>query len=412
MKAAIISQARMTSTRLPGKVMIRVQGVPLLKYHLKRLKSANLPIFLATTHNDTDDVLARYAKDNGIECFRGDEHDVLGRFYDCASIFGIDVIVRVTSDCPLIDGNLIRTHVKKYLSSYSPNTYMSNSLKRTFPRGFDFEIFSFKMLQEAYENAKTEAEREHVTPYFYATARDKFKMREIVMPVDKSDYRLTLDTTDDLDLLRRLIEGFEAERMNYKDIIRVLDENPELSEINAHVEQKEVEITEKEDDSAGAGTNAAAGGHVDYGYPHAALVEFVHRHWSGNAKGQTATELGDGHKGNAAFLREHGFDLVKSDQIANADFVAATHHFGATAEQVNQQFADLHSRLKSGSRALILLPGAADHRLTNGQKGFSPAEVDALLATHNWASAQKDQSITTYDNGRERKEIWLISLQK
>ena len=239
MKApGIISQARMTSTRLPGKVLIPVNGIPVLKYHTERLRQSGLPVFLATTVNATDDVIAEFGIMEKILVHRGSENNVLSRYYEAAGEFGLDVIVRVTSDCPLIDGSVIKQAVDEYLSLNDPYMYLSNVTTRTFPRGFDFEVFSFEALKEAYEHAITPAQKEHVTPYIRENVAGNITTRDITLTLDHSDLRITLDTPEDLQLISILIEKYKAHTLDHQEIIRILREHPELAKINAHVEQK------------------------------------------------------------------------------------------------------------------------------------------------------------------------------
>lgn len=237
-RAGIISQARMTSTRLPGKVMTKIAGTSVLKYHTDRLRESGLPVFIATTVNDTDDIIEEFGKQEGIPVYRGSEEHVLSRYYQAAEDFGLDIIVRVTSDCPLIDGKLIRQAVDKYLGLNNPAIYLSNVTTRTFPRGFDFEIFSFESLKDAYYHATTEIQIEHVTPYIRDNISGKIIIREITLDNDHSDLRITLDTPEDLELIRILIEQYQAYKLSYDAIINVIRKHPELAQINAHIEQK------------------------------------------------------------------------------------------------------------------------------------------------------------------------------
>lgn len=236
----IISQARMTSTRLPGKVLLTIGDKPVLQYHLERLQKSNLPIFLATTTNASDDLIVAFAQEHQVPCYRGDEQNVLSRYYECARQNNLDVIIRVTSDCPLIDGNLIAAAVHEYKQAQDKNLYFSNCLVRTFPRGFDFEIFSFALLEEAYLKASLPAELEHVTPYINQNQSGQVHVGHFTQAEDKSQYRITLDTPEDFELIRILIEQYQAQNLSAAEIIQVLDANPELVSINAQVEQKKV----------------------------------------------------------------------------------------------------------------------------------------------------------------------------
>ena len=240
-RAGIISQVRMGSTRLPGKVLLPAAGRPLLDYHVARLRQSRLPIFLATTTEPADDVLATYAETNQIPYHRGSEADVLARYYGTAQEFGLDVIVRVTSDCPLVDGPLIGAAVERYLAEANPLVYRSNSIVRTFPRGLDFEIFSMQLLAEAHTIATLSYEREHVTPYIKAspaTAGRVIFRDEVWTGGDFSRFRITLDTPEDYAVLRALIEQHDAANLALPDLLALLEAQPELMALNAHVEQK------------------------------------------------------------------------------------------------------------------------------------------------------------------------------
>jgi len=240
MKVGIISQARMTSTRLPGKVLLPIAGKPVLEYHLERLQQSGYPVLLATTVNTSDDPLAAFAQQHQIPVYRGDEHNVLSRFYEMAKAHQLEVIVRVTSDCPLIDGALLGQAIGQYLQEQDPQLYLSNCLVRTFPRGFDFEVFSFQLLEEAYQHARQPAEQEHVTPYINQNESGRVHLQHLTQAADKSNYRITLDTPEDFKLIKILIEDYQAHLLPAAAICRLLDAHPELVQINAGVEQKKL----------------------------------------------------------------------------------------------------------------------------------------------------------------------------
>lgn len=240
MKTAIITQARMTSTRLPGKIMLKVKNKPLIKYHTDRLSQSGLSVFIATTENSTDDVVVNFAEKEKLPVFRGKEDDVLSRFYDCARENGLSTVVRVTSDCPLIDGALIRKHVDAYLQRNNPYLYLSNAVERSFPRGFDFEIFSFTMLEKAFFEAKKDFEREHVTPFFYKNPPVPLTCEAIVTDDDQSHIRITVDTPEDFQLIKKLLVEYRAEALTWKEIVHIFEQHPELLTINSHIEQKKV----------------------------------------------------------------------------------------------------------------------------------------------------------------------------
>ena len=237
MKTVIISQARMTSTRLPGKVLKEAGGAPMLAYHVHRLQSAGLPVIVATTTNHTDDPIVDWCKTNKIGYHRGDEADVLSRYHGAAQQYEADVIVRVTSDCPLIDGALVAQGVRTYLEQANSGLFLSNTLQPTFPRGLDYAVFSRSMLEEAMAHAHTPYEREHVTPYFRQNP-DRFDHHNIERIPNASDIRITLDTAEDYELIRILIEQYQAGDLSVDEIIHIFEENPQLKNINKSVIQK------------------------------------------------------------------------------------------------------------------------------------------------------------------------------
>ncbi len=235
-KVGIISQVRMTSTRLPGKVLLLIKNKPLLKYHTDRLRQSGYPVFLATTTNPPDDVIAEYAINENLGWYRGDENNVLSRYYETAKNNALDVIVRVTSDCPLVNGELLKKGVELYLQKDDESLYLSNTVIRSYPRGLDFEIFSFRLLEEAAQNAQNNFQREHVTPYM----KEHAQLEHIIHPEDASNFRITVDTPEDFELIQVLIENFGADQLSIQGVIHLLRTHPELARINAHIEQKKV----------------------------------------------------------------------------------------------------------------------------------------------------------------------------
>lgn len=234
-----IIQARMTSTRLPGKVLMDIDGKPMLLYVVKRIKWSKLidEFVVATSTNQIDNPIIDFCKKNDIDYFRGNLEDVLSRYYFAAKKYKADIIVRVTSDCPLIDGTLIDEGLTTFKKSNVD--YLSNTLVRTFPRGFDFEIFTFKALEKAFKEATSRFEREHVTPFIEMFAKkNRFNVKNMESNQDKSKYRITVDTKEDIDLIRVLIKNYRADSKNREEIIKILDNNPEIVKINSHVKQK------------------------------------------------------------------------------------------------------------------------------------------------------------------------------
>lgn len=237
-RVGVLSQARMTSTRLPGKVLMQAAGKPFLQHHVERLRSSGLELIVATTTNDTDTPIVERCARWGVPTYRGPEDDVLARFAGAAREFELDAVVRVTSDCPLIDGAVVRHGVDQYLRAESDATYVSNTLTRTFPRGFDFEAFSAAALFEADQRATSARHREHVTPYLYENPGNTGTLINVPWHEDKSAYRLTLDTAEDRRLLTALFDDHNAADLSCAEIIALLDQRPDLVAINASVEQK------------------------------------------------------------------------------------------------------------------------------------------------------------------------------
>ncbi|HBQ25201.1 MAG TPA: acylneuraminate cytidylyltransferase, partial [Syntrophomonas sp.] len=165
MKTIIIVQARMTSTRLPGKVLKEVLGKPLLEYQIERLRQVRLAdeLVIATTTNDTDQPIVELCEHLGGAYYRGSEEDVLSRYYEAATQFKADAVVRVTSDCSLIDPGVMDEVIGLYINNRDNYDYVSNTLERTYPRGLDTEVFSMAALEKAYKEAGEQPDREHVT---------------------------------------------------------------------------------------------------------------------------------------------------------------------------------------------------------------------------------------------------------
>lgn len=237
-KIGIITQARLSSTRLPGKILLTAKKKTLFELHIERLQQSKLPVYVATTTNPNDVNIEVFCEAKRIPFYKGSETNVLERYYETAKAFNLQDIVRVTSDCPLIDGELIAKAVQQYQYWDNPLMYMSNSMVRTYPRGFDFEIFSFELLEEAYKYAKLDFEKEHVTPFIKTNKRGNVQVRHFMRNSDKSHYRITLDEQDDYSLLLMLIEQHHCDGLDAEAIIEVLDANPKLATINQFVQQK------------------------------------------------------------------------------------------------------------------------------------------------------------------------------
>lgn len=240
-KTVAIIQARMGSTRLPGKVMKDLNGKPVLWHVIERVKhTKNIDqIIIATTTHKKDKIIFEKALEWGVKSYRGSEEDVLARYYEAADKYDVNTIVRITSDCPLIDPYVTDEIVEYYKNNnYTLVTNAGADLnKRTYPRGLDTEVFSFEALEKAYNKAEEKYQREHVTPYIYENYADIFYYKN---DKDLSNYRLTLDEKDDYILIKKIYEELYYGKHDFymKDIISFLRENPKIEKINRHVEQK------------------------------------------------------------------------------------------------------------------------------------------------------------------------------
>lgn len=198
LKVALIIQARTGSKRLPGKVLMPVLGKPMFIRQIERLKAVKncTVICVATTKKEQDDPIEILSKNENVLCFRGSEENVLERYYQAARLLKADVIVRSTADCPLIDPSIVEESIEIFLKKHLEIDFLANTLKRTYPRGMDCEIFSFNALKRVYCSAQSKYEKEHVTPYFYAH-QNLFKCYSLEQKINCSDLNLSVDTKKD-----------------------------------------------------------------------------------------------------------------------------------------------------------------------------------------------------------------------
>ena len=241
MRVVAIIQARMGSARLPGKVLKDLAGDTVLARVVNRTRRATLidEVVVATSVLPADDLIVRDCERLGVACFRGDEADVLDRYYRAAQRFAADVIVRITSDCPLIDPEITDKTVAAFLDSCP--AYASNTLVRTYPRGLDTEVVSLDAVSRAWEAARKPYEREHVTPYIYQHPAE-FKLVSVTEDADHSGHRWTLDTPEDLEFVRAICGRFKDHpSFLWRDVLGLLDREPELMELNRSVQQKHIQ---------------------------------------------------------------------------------------------------------------------------------------------------------------------------
>ena len=232
-----IIQARTGSTRLPGKVFADIKGRPMLWHVAHRVRAAHAldEIIVATTTEPADNLIAEFCREYSLNCFRGSEKDVLDRYYQAAREYRADAVVRITSDCPLIDPEIIDKTVQSFLEKSCD--YASNSIVCSFPRGLDVEVMSFGALEVAWREAMRSYQRAHVTPYLYENP-GRFKILSITAGADYSAHRWTVDTPEDLEFVGAVYSRFEDEIFLFKDVLKLLDREPDLAEINRSVAQK------------------------------------------------------------------------------------------------------------------------------------------------------------------------------
>ncbi|ELK48292.1 glycosyltransferase family protein [Halobacillus sp. BAB-2008] len=242
MKVVAIVQARMGSTRLPGKVLKTILGKPMLVYQIERMQRSKLidQLVIATTEHVRDDPIVELCRSVGVACYRGSEDDVLERYYETAAAFDADAVVRLTADCPLIDPNVIDDVVAAYVHRAPAFQYGSNTEVRTYPRGMDTSVFSFQALEEAYKEAVQPAEREHVTPFIIRHS-ERYSSFHVTYKRNASSHRWTVDTSEDFELVKRIIEHLYPSNPGFsmEDVLKVIADHPDWEDINRHIEQKD-----------------------------------------------------------------------------------------------------------------------------------------------------------------------------
>jgi spore coat polysaccharide biosynthesis protein SpsF len=234
-----IIQARIDSTRLSGKVLAVICGKPMLYYVVSRAQRAhtlNL-ITVATSDQQSDDVIEHFCGTMHLPCFRGNRDDVLDRYYHAARQFEADVVVRLTADCPLLDPAIIDKVVETFLAGQFD--YVSNVLEPTYPDGLDTEVFTWKALEKAWHEARLPSEREHVSPYIIKNP-GLFRIGSIKHNQDLSYLRWTVDEPRDLELIRQIYRHLlHRETFGLDDLLALFREHPELNSINAGIGRNE-----------------------------------------------------------------------------------------------------------------------------------------------------------------------------
>jgi spore coat polysaccharide biosynthesis protein SpsF len=242
MRVVAVTQARSGSTRLPGKILKQVEGKPLLQIHLERLKGSKLidKILVATTTEPNDINVCNLVQTLGFDFYRGSENDVLDRFYRAVRNAPPDYVVRVTSDCPLLDPAVVDDVIA--LALKEKTDYCANILKETFPDGQDIEIFTFAALERSWREAKLQSDREHVTPFIRINSNYNggklFKAINLEAPSNYGHVRMTVDEAKDFEMISSLIHELGTGR-SWKEYADYIIAHPEIAEKNAHIIRNE-----------------------------------------------------------------------------------------------------------------------------------------------------------------------------
>lgn len=235
-----ILQARITSTRLPGKVLKDIIGKPMLIHEVERIRNSKLidKIVVATSCDKSDDILVKVCQKYNIDVFRGNLDNVLERYYYCAREYKADSIVRLTGDCPVIDWEIIDKVIQLHLKEH--NDYTSNTVECTYPDGLDVEVMSYETLKKVYMNAKLPSELEHVTKYIYNHS-NLFKIGCLKNETDLSKFRLTVDQSEDLEVIKLIFEYFHNRKDKFllNDVVGFLKNNQNIVEINSNILRNE-----------------------------------------------------------------------------------------------------------------------------------------------------------------------------
>ena len=243
-----IIQARMGSSRLPGKVLKKINGkVPMLKFQLDQLKYSKCieKIVVATTNMKEDDEIVNFCKANNVEYFRGESENVLDRYYQCAKKFNFSIILRIPSDKPLIDPEIVDDIVGKFdLGCYD---YVSNFLTLSYPSGTEVEVLSSKTLESVWKKAKLPSELEHVTRYIH-THQNEFNLLSIEYSKDLSKIGWAVDRIEDLELVNEIVSKIKKRPILMNDILELFGKEPSLAEINKNVNRDEGNIKSLKDD--------------------------------------------------------------------------------------------------------------------------------------------------------------------
>jgi len=233
-----ILQARVSSSRLPAKVLLNLLGRPMLSRQIERVRRSHrlTELVVATSTDRSDDPIEALCREEGVNCYRGSLSDVLDRYYQAAKLYQADIVVRLTGDCPLAEPAVIDAVIDFFMSQQVD--YASNTIEPTFPDGLDVEVFSFLALEIAWREARKESEREHVTPFIHQHA-NRFRLANFRNDRNLSGLRWTVDEPQDFEVVRRVYEGLYPRNPAFSatDVLKYLHANPELEKANQGIER-------------------------------------------------------------------------------------------------------------------------------------------------------------------------------
>lgn len=241
-KIGAVVQARMGSSRLSGKVLKQLSGKPMLEWIILRLKKAKAldVIIVATTSEEKDNSIEELCKKLDINCFRGSEHDVLDRYYQATQKYDLTHVLRITADCPFTDPGIVDDVIHAFLNSDIHPDFAANNFIRKYPRGIDVAMMSSQALKHAWTEAKQDYERVHVTPYIRHNP-EKFRLLSIEGDKEYGELRWTVDTEEDFQFAEEIYNRLQLpEQFSWKDVLNIIHKEPQLSEINSHIRQKEL----------------------------------------------------------------------------------------------------------------------------------------------------------------------------
>ncbi len=238
-KIVTVIQARMDSTRLPGKILMPLAGKPLLLRQYERVTAAKLidKIIIATTTEEIDNSIVDLCKDNNMSYYRGNSTDLLDRHYKAALTYSADAVVKIPADCPLIDPGVIDKVLKYYIDNYKNFDFVSNLHPASYPDGNDVELMTMNALTDAWQNAKKKLEREHTTPYFWENPK-KYRIGNVLWETGKDysmSHRFTIDYPEDYEFVKRIYDELFLDEniFSLDDILGLLEKNPDIRNINS-----------------------------------------------------------------------------------------------------------------------------------------------------------------------------------